>query len=114
MEILDKDKNKKRDTPTKKNIEELFKVSIVGSSSVGKTTILNYIAKGEFSVDTIPTIGVDFMYIDREFDGKIYRIQLWDTAGQEQYRSIAKSHYISNFIATQILMSSYSRTPSTN
>jgi GTPase SAR1 family protein len=40
------------------------------------------------------------MYIDRDFDGKNYRIQLWDTAGQEQYRSIAKSHYISMSIIT--------------
>ena len=62
--------------------------------------MLSYIAKGEFVIDTIPTIGVDFMYIDRDFDGKNYRIQLWDTAGQEQYRSIAKSHYISIFIVT--------------
>ena len=85
-------------------------MSIVGSSSVGKTTILNYIAKGEFVCDTIPTIGVDFMYIDREFDGKYYRIQLWDTAGQEQYRSIAKSHYISTFLITQIPMLSSSPT----
>ena len=96
---------------SKKNIEELFKVSIVGSSSVGKTTILNYISKGEYICDTIPTIGVDFMYIDREFEGKNYRIQLWDTAGQEQYRSIAKSHYISinlHIIDSDVIILTYS------
>ena len=102
IELLDKDRKSPLETNTKKNIEELFKVSIVGGSSVGKTTILNYISKGEFNADTIPTIGVDFMYIDREFEGKNYRIQLWDTAGQEQYRCIAKSHYISTFHSTQI------------
>ena len=65
MQLIDKSKGKPKDSFNKKNIEQLFKVSIVGSSSVGKTTILNYIAKGQFLVDTIPTIGVDFMYIDR-------------------------------------------------
>lgn len=82
---------------SKKNIEELFKISIVGESSVGKTTILHMITKGEFNSNTIPTVGVDFTYIDREIEGKIYRFQLWDTAGQEQYRCIAKNHYLSNY-----------------
>ena len=40
-------------------------MSLAGASSAGKTTIMNYIAKGEYKVDTVPTIGVDFLYIDR-------------------------------------------------
>lgn len=82
MEMLEKSKSETPQKAKRKDIEELFKVSIVGGSSVGKTTILHYITKGEFNSNTIPTVGVDFTYIDKQIYGKTYRFQLWDTAGQ--------------------------------
>ena len=36
---------------------------------------------------------MDFTCLDREINGQMVKIQLWDTAGSEKYRSIAKSYY---------------------
>ena len=94
--MIERSKSQTPNKKQKKDIEELFKVSVVGESSVGKTTMIHYITKGEFKSNTIPTIGVDFTYIDRDISSKTYRFQLWDTAGQEQYRCIAKNHYLSS------------------
>ena len=77
-----------------------YKIILIGSSAVGKTSLCHNL-RGEMFSDKIPiTIGVDFMkfklkdesrYSSRQ--GKIYDIQLWDTAGHEKFRTITKSYY---------------------
>jgi small GTP-binding protein len=39
-----------------------------------------------------PTVGVDFLGKNIKYKGNIYRIELWDTAGQEKYRSLVKGY----------------------
>ena len=70
-----------------------LKILLVGDSAVGKTTLILKYVDGKFSDSHITTIG--FEYKDKEItvnDRKI-NLQIWDTSGQERYRSITKNFY---------------------
>jgi small GTP-binding protein len=65
------------------------KITIIGDSGVGKTSILNRLVNNEFKANDISTIGVS--HFTKILDGcKFY---IWDTAGQERFRSISKIYY---------------------
>ena len=74
---------------------KIFKVVLVGESGVGKTCIITRFIKNEFIYDEIPTIFAS--YSEKILELKNYdeqiRFHLWDTAGQEKYRSIANIFY---------------------
>ena len=70
-----------------------LKIIIVGDPSVGKTNIINRYVNGEFSRDYMITIGMDFLTCNLELDNKIFKLNLWDTAGSEQFRSVTKGYY---------------------
>lgn len=71
----------------------LFKMVLVGNSSVGKSSIVLRFADGEFNEAYITTIGVDFRFKSLEFEDKKVKLQIWDTAGQERFRTITSSYY---------------------
>ena len=73
--------------------DHLFKVVFVGDAGVGKTQIINKFVKNKFSNDYKPTIGVDFYFKTINSNGKIIKLQLWDTAGQKKFKTITKSYY---------------------
>ncbi|CAH8641976.1 unnamed protein product [Dicrocoelium dendriticum] len=71
-----------------------FRVIIIGDSMVGKSSFLRTFVEGRFTNVCDPTVGVDFYCRTvRVQDDKYVKLQLWDTAGQEKFRSIAKSYY---------------------
>lgn len=76
--------------------DKIMKIGIVGDSSVGKTSILSQYSKSIFARTQDPTVGVDFVSKTQTItvDNAIKRIKLniWDTAGQEKYRSISLSY----------------------
>ncbi len=72
-------------------MNNLFKIIILGDSSVGKTNIVTRYTKNEFENDMISTIGVDLFTKRIEKNNNEYNIQIWDTAGQERFRAIVKS-----------------------
>ena len=75
------------------NYNYLFKYIIVGDSSVGKSNLLMKFAHNKFTEDYQATIGVEFGAKNIEIEQQIYRVQIWDTAGQENFRSITKAYY---------------------
>ena len=75
------------------NYNYLFKYILVGDSSVGKSNLLMKFAHNKFTEDYQATIGVEFGAKNLELDQQIYRIQIWDTAGQENFRSITRAYY---------------------
>ena len=75
------------------NYNYLFKYIIVGDPSVGKSNLLMKFAHNKFTDEYQATIGVEFGAKNIEFDNQIYRIQIWDTAGQENFRSITRAYY---------------------
>ncbi|XP_051152782.1 ras-related protein RABA6b-like [Andrographis paniculata] len=71
----------------------LFKAVLIGDSAVGKSNLLSRFARGEFCVDSKPTIGVEFAYRNIKVRDKLVKVQIWDTAGQERFRAITSSYY---------------------
>ena len=71
----------------------LLKYIIIGDSSVGKSNILLRYVHNSFNPEFLTTIGVEFGAKNIEINKKIFRIQIWDTAGQENFRSITRAYY---------------------
>ena len=71
----------------------LLKFIIIGDSSVGKSNILSVYRDGTFNEKSNPSIGVEFIAKNIEIDDLVFRIQIWDTAGQETFRSITRAYY---------------------
>ena len=78
-----------------------YKFALIGDSSVGKTSIFRKISTGNFNEENIATIGTDkrtINYTDIEVnikgqkEKKSFEISLFDTAGQERFRSITKNY----------------------
>ena len=68
------------------------KVVFIGNPSTGKTSLLNRIVNDKFLPDYDSTIGVDFFTKTIYYNESIFKIQLWDSAGQEKYRSLIPSY----------------------
>ena len=75
------------------DFQYVFKYIIVGDSNVGKTSIISSLIFNTFKSEYSTTIGVDFSTKMLEVDDMIVKLQLWDTAGQESFRSITKCYY---------------------
>lgn len=73
--------------------DHLFKLLIIGDSSVGKSCLLLRFAENTFSPSYITTIGVDFKIRTVECNGEKVKLQIWDTAGQERFRTITSTYY---------------------
>lgn len=69
------------------------KVVLLGSSTVGKTSLVNTAMQNEFVEDQQPTIGACFVIKKINVGDRIVRLHLWDTAGQERFRSLAPMYY---------------------
>ena len=70
-----------------------FKVLFVGDAGVGKTQIINRISNNPFNDAYEPSIGVDFMSKNITFRGTKIKLQMWDTAGQEKYKTLITSYF---------------------
>ena len=71
-----------------------FKIIIIGDSFVGKSCLSLRGTKGTFNdAEYSPTIGFEFLTFFIKIDGTIIKLQIWDTCGQEVYRSLIKSFY---------------------
>ncbi|XP_030649971.1 ras and EF-hand domain-containing protein homolog [Chanos chanos] len=73
--------------------DRLFKVVLVGNSSVGKTALLRRFCDGRFHSSTSATVGIDYSVRTLNLGDSHVALQLWDTAGQERYRSITKQYF---------------------
>ncbi|KAL5073270.1 hypothetical protein RYX36_012254 [Vicia faba] len=74
-------------------IDYVFKVVLIGDSTVGKSQILARFSRNEFSLDSKSTIRVEFQTRTLVIDHKTVKAQIWDTAGQERYRAVASAYY---------------------
>ena len=75
------------------NFDYLLKYIIIGDAAVGKSNLLLRYVHGQFKPEYQLTIGVEFGAKNIEISSKLFRIQIWDTAGQENFRSITRAYY---------------------
>ncbi len=73
--------------------EDGIKVTLLGNTGVGKTCIIQKFVNNTFSPQTETTLVSNCSEKDLEIDGKKIKLNLWDTAGQEQYRSLGRLFY---------------------
>ena len=61
---------------------------------VGKSSLMSQYIKKEFPESPLPTIAIEFATkIIKIKEGGYVKAQIWDTAGQEKYKSITSHHY---------------------
>ncbi len=71
----------------------LLKYILAGDSAVGKSQLLFQFVEGIFKEPLQQTIGIDFGEINFQINNKIFRIQIWDTSGLENFRSITRLYF---------------------
>ena len=81
--------NKKDEKKGSEELEEI-KVILIGDSGIGKTNLINTSVGIQFSDKLKPTISPSYNVKIFEIEGKKYRLNLWDTAGQEKYVKVTK------------------------
>eukprot|EP01065_Artemidia_motanka_P036143 TRINITY_DN44045_c0_g1_i1.p1 TRINITY_DN44045_c0_g1~~TRINITY_DN44045_c0_g1_i1.p1 ORF type:complete len:205 (+),score=39.19 TRINITY_DN44045_c0_g1_i1:62-676(+) len=70
-----------------------FKVIVLGESGVGKSALTLRLTDSVFFHDHAPTISMDFRVHAMTVDNQVVRLQVWDTAGQEIFHSLATQFY---------------------
>ena len=70
----------------------MLKIIILGSTQVGKTSIINRYFNNEFQENMLSTIGIDFKTKYFKFNGQKVKFNYIDTAGQEKFRAISVNY----------------------
>ncbi|XP_010191062.1 PREDICTED: uncharacterized protein LOC104547175, partial [Mesitornis unicolor] len=73
--------------------DHLYNVLFVGDSHVGKTTFLYRLHADTFNPHLTATVGLDYRIKNLVVDNKRFALRLWDSAGQERYRSVTKQFF---------------------
>eukprot|EP01015_Nassula_variabilis_P021889 TRINITY_DN3955_c0_g1_i1.p2 TRINITY_DN3955_c0_g1~~TRINITY_DN3955_c0_g1_i1.p2 ORF type:complete len:226 (-),score=35.77 TRINITY_DN3955_c0_g1_i1:41-679(-) len=71
----------------------LLKLLLIGNSGVGKSCMLMRYSENNFTSNFFNTIGVDFKIKSVNVENKNVKMQIWDTAGQDRFRTITCSYY---------------------
>jgi Ras-related protein Rab-1A len=71
----------------------LFKILLIGNPSVGKSSIFSQYVDNNYYNLTVATMGLDFKIKTIKIDNKYIKLQIWDTGGQERFKTITRSYY---------------------
>ena len=94
-----KGKNLELTDKTDANYELTFKIIILGDSFVGKSCLSLKAVKGTFNKIYSSTVGFEFLNYSVNIENYKINLQIWDTCGQEAYRSLISSFYHSSALA---------------
>ena len=84
------------------NYDLSFKIIIIGNSGVGKTNLSNRAIRKKFETNHCMTIGFEFFSFNININNKNLRLQIWDTCGQEVYRSLIQNFYKNSSLAVLV------------
>ena len=76
-----------------------FKIIIVGDSGVGKSSLLKRAVQNKFDGNYQATIGFEFLLMHFNVNDLKLKLQIWDTCGQEMYRSLVQGFYRNTSLA---------------
>ncbi len=77
---------------------DYIKLTLLGSSGVGKTCIIRRYTEGDFDENNLSTSGASYSQKPLVIEGRTVTVDLWDTAGQEKYRSLGRHFYKDSYI----------------
>jgi len=80
-------------TSENKQYDYFQKLIVIGDSGVGKTCTLLRFCENIFQETTLATIGVDFKLKNMNINNKRIKMQIWDSAGQEKYKTVTTNYY---------------------
>ena len=83
---------KNMDSDPGQNVKEA-KVVMLGSTTVGKSSIVSRLTKDIFNADSVSTIGANFLSKTIPVGNEQIKLQIWDTSGSERYRAMANMYY---------------------
>ena len=83
----------KKSYSDKNTTDITYKILLLGDSSVGKTCLLLRYCDNTYNTGHIATIGLDYRFKTIDFENLKLKLQIWDTAGQDRFRSITQSYY---------------------
>ncbi len=73
--------------------DNMFKVIVLGDSFVGKSCLTIKATKNYFQQDFNSTVGFEISSFNIKFGNQVVKLQIWDTCGQEIYRSLISNYY---------------------
>lgn len=76
-----------------------FKVIVIGDTGVGKSCISLRATKSIFNEQYMATVGFEYCTFIARLNGEVLKLQIWDTCGQEMYRSLVSNFYKSSALA---------------
>ena len=76
-----------------------FKIIVIGDSGVGKSCLTNKATNNIFEENYNATVGFEFFTFNIKMFNKIIKLQIWDTCGQELYRSLITNFYRNSSLA---------------
>jgi Ras-related protein Rab-2A len=79
-----------------------FKIIVIGDSGVGKTCITNQATKLKFDDCYKATVGMEFYSLSVKLNKILIKLQIWDTCGQETYRSLITNFYRSSSLGVMV------------
>ena len=72
---------------------EKISIIMIGDTSVGKSTLMRKFISGQFSDSLAPTLGIELYKKEVTINDKQYLYRIWDTCGQERFRSLSKNYF---------------------
>ena len=84
------------------NYDLSFKLIVIGDSGVGKSCLTNKATKNVFETAYNTTIGFEFFSFNIKINDKVLKLQIWDTCGQELYRSLITNFYRNSSLAIMV------------
>ena len=84
------------------NFDLSFKLIVIGDSGVGKSSLTNNGIKKIFNETYNATVGFEFFTFNVKMNDKVVKLQIWDTCGQELYRSLITNFYRNTSLAVMV------------
>ena len=81
------------------NYDIAFKIIVIGNAGVGKSCLSMQATKRRFENNYLATVDFEFFVFNMKLDNKVLKLQIWDTCGQEVYRSLITSFYKNSSLA---------------
>ena len=76
-----------------------FKIIVIGDSNVGKSCLTTQAVRNKFIDFYQTTVGFEFLTFNLRMNSRVVKLQVWDTCGQEVYKSLISNFYRNSSLA---------------